>query len=80
MKPLGLGERGQITLRTESGKHVAYARYRDYSGRLHRMKRKGSTKAAASRRLTAAVDDALAVGRGGVFSRTSLHQAVLRVG
>lgn len=77
MKPIGLGEHGQVTVRTEDGCHVAYVRYRDFGGRLHRIKRLGQTKAAASRRALNAVDEALAVGRGGVFSRTSTYRAGL---
>lgn len=77
MKPIGLGEHGQVTVRTEDGHHVAYVRFRDFGGRLHRMKRQGPSKAAATRRVLDAVEEALTVGRGGVFTRTSTYRAGL---
>ena len=32
MRVLGLGERGQVTVVREGGRHVAYVRYRDFAG------------------------------------------------
>lgn len=65
MKPLGLGEYGQVTVQREGRTYTAYVRYRDFSGRAHRVKRSGKSKAEASRdvlrevrrRLGGAADD-----------------------
>ncbi|WP_197679240.1 tyrosine-type recombinase/integrase [Auraticoccus monumenti] len=60
-----------MTVRQEGGHHVAYVRYRDYGGRLRRIKRLGSSKADASRRALAAVAESVAAGVGGDFTRSS---------
>lgn len=77
MRPIGLGEHGQVTTRTEGGHHVAYVRYRDYGGRLRRLKRMGPSKAAATRRVLAAVSEELTMGRAGTFTRASRYAAGL---
>ena len=59
MKVLGLGERGQVTVVREGGRHVAYVRYRDFTGRMRRVKRTGRSKAEASRLVLQAATDAL---------------------
>jgi integrase len=59
MKPLGLGEHGGISITREDGGYVAYVRYRDYAGRGRRIKRRGRSKAEASRNVMKALKDAL---------------------
>ncbi len=72
MKPLGLGEHGGITVVREGSSHVAYVRYRDYSGRGRRLKRSGRSKAEASRNVLRAVREALGADGDGEFSPRSL--------
>src|SRR5690349_10526367 len=72
VKPLGLGEHGGITVVREGSSHVAYVRYRDYSGRGRRLKRSGRSKAEASRNVLRAVREALGADGDGEFSPRSL--------
>lgn len=64
MNPLGLGEHGQVSVipAPARGYYSAYVSYRDWSGRTHRIKRNARSKAEASRRVMAAVQEALDVG------------------
>jgi integrase len=71
MKPLGLGEHGQITITREGSKYVAYVRYRDYAGRGRRLKRAGRSKAEASRNVLKAVREALSADGDAGFTRKS---------
>lgn len=76
MKPLGLGEHGGITITREGGGYVAYVRYRDYAGRGRRIKRRGRSKADASRNVMKAVREALNAQAEGEFtSRSTLEEA-----
>ena len=76
MKPLGLGEHGGITSTRETGSYAAYVRYRDYAGRGRRIKRRGRSKAEASRRVMQAVRAALGADRDGEFtSRSTFGEA-----
>lgn len=76
MKPLGLGEHGGITITREGSGYVAYVRYRDYAGRGRRVKRSGSSKAAASRNVLRAVREALgADGDGELTSLSTVQEA-----
>lgn len=59
MKPLGLGEYGEVSVIREGNGWSAYLRYRDFSGRGHRLKRRGKTKAAASRAVLKAAKERL---------------------
>lgn len=79
MKPLGLGEHGAVTTVREDGRWVAYVRYRDYLGRQRRIKRRGGSRAEASRRVMKALRETLA-GAAGVddFPPSSLLEAGVR--
>jgi integrase len=71
MKPIELGEHGNISITREAGQYVAYLRYRDYAGRGRRIKRSGRSKAEASRRVIKAVRAALGADRDGEFTSRS---------
>lgn len=76
MKPLGLGEHGGISITREADGYVAYVRYRDYAGRGRRIKRRGRSKADASRKVLKAVREALGVDGDGEFtSRSTFDEA-----
>jgi integrase len=75
MKPLGLGEHGGISITREGGGYVAYVRYRDYAGRGRRIKRRGRSKAEASRNVLRAVRDALEAAGDGELTRSSTFEA-----
>jgi len=76
MKPLGLGEHGGISITREDGGYVAYVRYRDYAGRGRRIKRRGRSKAEASRNVLKAVREALGADGDGEFTaRSTLEEA-----
>ena len=76
MKPLGLGEHGHISITREGAGWVAYVRFRDYAGRGRRVKRSGSSKAAASRNVLRAVREALgADGDGELDLRSTFEEA-----
>lgn len=63
MNPLKLGEHGQVTAtRTGPGRYAANVAFRDWSGQMRRIKRRGDSKADASRRVLAAVNEALEEG------------------
>ncbi|WP_230207896.1 site-specific integrase [Microlunatus sp. Gsoil 973] len=62
MKPLGLGEHGDVTVSVDRGYVVATVQYRNWSGRYVRVKRNGRSKAAARRRALDAVHDQLEYG------------------
>lgn len=73
MNPLGLGEHGEIaTYSAEGGGYVASVRFRHWSGKGDRLRRRGKSRAEALRRLNEALEDALNAGtRGGRFTRAS---------
>ncbi len=71
MKPLGLGEHGGTSITREGNSYVAYVRYRDYSGRGRRIKRRGRSKADASRNVLEAVREALGANGDGELTKTS---------
>lgn len=71
MKPLGLGEHGQVSVVREGSGYSAYVRYRDYSGRGRAVKRRGKTKAAASRAVLKAVMERLGAEPEGEYTPTS---------
>jgi integrase len=78
VKPLGLGEHGKVSTLKEGGQHVAYVRYRDWSGRGRRMKRRGTSAADATRRVLVAVREALAEASPGEFTKASRFEAGVR--
>lgn len=49
MRPLGLGEHGDVIYGKQGRSVIAMVNYRDYSGRRLRIKRAGPTCAAARR-------------------------------
>jgi hypothetical protein len=59
VRVLGLGECGQVSVVHEGSRYVAYVRYRDFTGRMRRVKRAGRSKAEASRLVLQAATDAL---------------------
>lgn len=72
MRPLGLGEHGEIfyTAKPEGGwKAMVY--YRSFSGRKLRVKASGRSKAEARRRILVSVERALKVGSDGEFTSRS---------
>jgi integrase len=72
MRPIGLGEHGEIFFDTDHlGRPVAMIYYRDFGGRKRRLKRSGATKAAAQRALMKALEDALRSTREGEFTPRS---------
>lgn len=71
MKRLGLGESGDVVYGTEGGRTVAMIYYRDFTGRRRRVKRSGSSRAAARRAVTKVVEQVLACGRDGEFTPSS---------
>ena len=76
MKPLGLGEHGGISITREDGSYVAYVRYRDFGGRGRRIKRRGRSKAEASRNVMKALKDALNAQADAEFTaRSTLEDA-----
>ena len=72
MRPIGLGEHGEVSVVREGGGYVGYVRYRDFSGRLRRVKRSGRTKAAASRAILRAVTEMLGQEADEEFTARSL--------
>lgn len=74
MKPLGLGEYGQVSIVREGNAYAAYVRYRDFSGRGHKLKRRAKTKAAASRSVLKAVKERLGGGLEGESTATSTFE------
>lgn len=78
MKPLGLGEHGGISITREDGGYVAYVRYRDYAGRGRRIKRRGRSKAEASRNVLKAVREALGADGDGEFTARSTMEEAAR--
>ncbi|MGB8386171.1 MAG: hypothetical protein WCG47_33880, partial [Dermatophilaceae bacterium] len=71
MKRLGLGESGDVVYGAEDGRTVAMIYYRDFTGRRRRVKRSGSSRAAARRAVTKALERVLTSGRDGEFTPTS---------
>lgn len=71
MKPLGLGEHGQPSVWREGSQYTAYVRYRDYSGRGRSVKRRGPSKAAATRAALKAVTEKLGGGVDAEYSLTN---------
>ena len=63
MKPLGLGETGDVSYQLKNGRTMALLYYRDYSGRRYRVTRMGDSRAAARRAVLKAVERQLALGR-----------------
>ena len=78
MRPLGLGEHGGITITTGAGGYVAYVRYRDFSGRGHRIKRRGRSKAEASRNVLGAVRAAMTADRDGELTASATLEEAAR--
>lgn len=74
MKPLGLGEHGGISIVREANGYVAYVRYRDYAGRGRRIKRRGRSKAEASRNVLKAVREALNANGDGELSKSTTFE------
>lgn len=72
MRVLGLGEHGQVSVVREGTGYVAYVRYREFSGRMRRLKRSGRSKAEASRLVLRAVTTALGQDRDDQFTARSL--------
>ncbi|TQL70067.1 phage integrase family protein [Nocardioides albertanoniae] len=75
MKPLGLGEHGQVTHGKERGKNYAYVLVRLWSGKTRQVKRSGATKAEASRRVMAAVEELLAQGSSAGLTKAARFSA-----
>ena len=71
MRPLGLGEHGEVGYSIEGGSTVAVIYYRDFSGRRRRVKRAGRSKADARRKVLMAVQDVLAAPLDSEFSSRS---------
>ena len=71
MKPLSLGEHGEVTFGAEHGHPVALTYVRDFSGRGRRLKRSGVSRTDARRRLLIAVEEAFAMGGDGEFPKRS---------
>jgi len=72
VKPVGLGEHGEVFFGVDGrGRPTAMVNYRDYTGRMRRIKRSGASKAAANRRLMKALDDVLQEARSGEFTSRS---------
>lgn len=78
MKPLGLGEHGGISITHESDGWVAYVRYRDYAGKGRRIKRRGRSKAEASRNVLKAVRGALDGNGDGELKNSSTFEEAAR--
>lgn len=79
MKPIGLGEHGEVFPGKDSaGRRLAIVQYRAWDGRLRRVKRSGATFAEARRRVLTALDDRLASSREGEFtSRSTLREGAV---
>ena len=76
MRPLGLGEYGDVSTRRWANGWSAWVRYRDHSGRGHRVQRRGRSRAEASRNVLAAVRLALnASGDEEFTSRSTVQEA-----
>ncbi len=71
MKRLGLGEYGDVVYQGAGESVIAMVNYRDFSGRRRRIKRAGSSRAAARRAVMRALEHALVVGDEGAFTLTS---------
>lgn len=71
MRPLGLGEHGDVGYSIEGSSTVAVIYYRDFSGRRRRVKRGGKSKADARRKVLLAVQDVLAAPLDSEFSPRS---------
>lgn len=71
MKPLGLGEHGDVFYVASATGWTAMVYYRDFSGVKRRLKASGSSKAEARRQITRSLERALKVGRDGEFSARS---------
>lgn len=72
MKALGLGEHGEVSVVREGSAYVAYVRYRDFSGRMRRVKRSGASKAAASRAVMRALTQVLGQDADDEFTSRSM--------
>ncbi|GMA87501.1 hypothetical protein GCM10025868_27510 [Angustibacter aerolatus] len=72
---LGLGERGEVFYAEQQGQVVAMVYYRDHSGRRRRARATATSKAAARRAATRAVDRALLAGDGYVEPLTVAEAA-----
>lgn len=71
---LPIGAWGEINYTTRSGKHAAYARFRDYDGRTRPVLRTGRTKAAARTALLEALADRAKPSLGGVTRETKVRE------
>jgi integrase len=75
VKPIGLGEHGDVIFGTEKGRTVAIVQYRDFMGRKRRVKRAADSKAAARRLVLKAVDEALRRDGGVTFTASTRFSA-----
>ncbi len=76
MRPIGLGEHGEVSVVQEGRGYVGYVRYREFSGRMRRLKRRGPSKAAATRAVLQALTQVLGHEGDDVFSaRSTLAEA-----
>ncbi|GAA4411238.1 site-specific integrase [Fodinibacter luteus] len=71
MRPLGLGEHGDIIYGKQGRSVVAMVNFRDFSGRRRRIKRAGPTRAAARREVMRALELAVTVGDEPGFSASA---------
>lgn len=71
VKPIGMGEHGDVVFGTENGRTVAIVQYRDFVGRKRRVKRAADSKAAARRLALKAVDEALRRDGGVTFTAST---------
>lgn len=76
MRPLGLGEYGDVSTRRWANGWSAWVRYRDHSGFGHRMQRRGRSRAEATRNVLAAVQSALRASGDEEFTpRSTVEEA-----
>ena len=71
MKPLRLGEYGDVMFVPASGRQIAMVYYRDFAGRKRRVKRSGRSKAEARRRVIEAVERVIRLGSSAQFDARS---------
>lgn len=71
MRPLGLGEHGEVMYDRRGQSVIAMVNVRDYSGRRRRLKRSGATRVEARRELMRALEMVLTVGDDPDFRGTS---------
>lgn len=78
MRPIAPGEHGDIFFGADSdGRPIAMAHYRDFAGRMKRLKRSGTSKAAAQRALIRALEAVSRESSEGEFTaRSTLGEGI----